>query len=62
MEAAELTGINLKPSMRTSEPGSLQEPTDASSRVVSPELSFTRCPGSDGRGAGRDAANGIRRP
>jgi hypothetical protein len=25
MEAAELTGINLKPSMRTSEPSSLQE-------------------------------------
>src|SRR6186713_1246433 len=34
MEAAELTGINLKPSMRTSEPGSLQEPTDASSRAT----------------------------
>ena len=34
MEAAELTGINLKPSMRTSEPSSLQEPTDASSRAT----------------------------
>src|SRR6187401_953948 len=34
MEAAELTGINLKPSMRTSGPSSLQEPTDASSRAT----------------------------
>jgi len=34
MEAAELTGISLKPSMRTSEPSSLQEPTDASSRAT----------------------------
>ena len=34
MEAAELTGINLKPSMRTSEPSSLQDPTDASSRAT----------------------------
>src|SRR6476469_7634683 len=34
MEAAELTGIKLKPSMRTSEPNSLHEPTDASSRAT----------------------------
>jgi phosphate transport system ATP-binding protein len=34
MEAAELTGINLKPSMRTSGPSSLQETTDASSRAT----------------------------
>jgi len=34
MEAAELTGINLKPSMRTSEPPSLQEPVDVSRATV----------------------------
>ncbi len=34
MEAAELTGINLKPSMRKPEPASLQEPTDASRATV----------------------------
>jgi len=34
MEAAELTGINLKPSMRKSEPASLREPTDASRATV----------------------------
>src|SRR4051794_14715054 len=34
MEAAELTGINLKPSLRTSEPASLQEPVDTSRATV----------------------------
>src|SRR6187401_887965 len=34
MEAAELTGINLKPSMRKSGPAALQEPTDASRATV----------------------------
>jgi len=34
MEAAELTGINLKPSMRSSEPPSLQEPVDVSRATV----------------------------
>jgi phosphate transport system ATP-binding protein len=34
MEAAELTGINLKPSMRTSGPPSLQEPVDVSRATV----------------------------